>query len=177
MKLNPSEPKANLHLAIRVGSTIDAFYRRLNGDIIEEHNAIAAKYGHALLGKLGRMPASWKLDLLRNSITAHHNAKLIIVRKTKEGYESFAAPMTSVHSDDSFSPDLSLIPTYYHHVVSSIKLWFEIGRFNKMEEQGLRSLVLLSNEKPLLKILAACNTSVMLVLDGKPSLNSDSDVK
>lgn len=157
----------NLHLAIRAGIHADPFgLEKLEGDVIWEHNEIAKTNQLALFGKLGRKPMSDKLDLLRNSIKTYGAAQLIVIRRMPDGYEAFAAPLKDIFSEDNFSPDISLVPSYYHYLIPEIKLWFCIGVFSRMPSQRLESLSLLSNKKSLIATVMSCRTSMMFVLEG-----------
>ena len=159
----------SVHIVIR-GSATAGGSQDLNADPIQEHNLLASQYQFALYGKVGRKPDTRRLKALRDSAECG-KARLILVRKQEKKFVAWSAPLTSVHDDD-FVPDLRRVPKYYHHLATSVTVWFEIGVFDLLSSHELGGLVLLSNGRALIETLAACRTSLMLVRPEKEGASS-----
>jgi hypothetical protein len=129
-------------------------------DLIEAHNVIARTHGKAFFGRIGRPLAESKILILNQAIGSSLPTSLILACST-QGSACFRAPLLGVFGP-SHTPNLSLCPTYYHDLLSSISLWLEIGAFERVSHQQLSTVVLASTGRSIVELLSSSQTSMML---------------
>lgn len=152
-----------LHLVMRTGAIN---FEKIEGNLIEEHNKISSANGHVYIGKAGRRISLTRLQSIQRSIEKEAASKLIVVYKGKDKYIGYSAPLYAIFAQEEFSPSSTAFPEYYHDLKSQIGFWMKIGTFVPMETKSLERFSLVLNDKPLLKTLRECRTSLLLVHEG-----------
>ena len=110
--------------------------RRLNGDVIAEHNKIFQEYGRVMFGRFEILcPRSW--NMVHNFLNNSHlewGAKLIIILRRGRNYQGFSTRAFKFGESCSKS---RLVPGYYRDLIPDMYTWFEIGELTQMGSSEL----------------------------------------
>jgi hypothetical protein len=152
--------KFRYHIVMRVGSE---FFNNSNSNLIEEHNKICNEFSFVFFGKSGKVMSENKINLIKDQANSKNGILFILVKRDGPVLKVFTAPLYEIKSLKKSMPELKYVPKYYHDVVSKITTWFKIGHIKVSNINFIESLNVVSSDTPILKVLASCRTSLMLV--------------
>lgn len=134
-------------------------------DFIQEHQNIIKRYGSVWMMKVGKNIPENKLQ------TMYKNGGDLILRSPKsEGCKFYKASIKSFYSGKSKS-DMKY-PEYYKEMLDDEDLWFlesltgtwfEVERIEEMAIEEAETLVLISNGKRAIDVLANTRSSMIYV--------------
>ena len=110
--------------------------RRLNGDVIAEHNKVFQEHGRVMFGRFEILcPRSWNMvhNFLNNSYL-EWGAKLIIILRRGRNYQGFS---TRTFKFGESCSKTRLVPRYYRDLIPTMYTWFEIGELTSMNSNEL----------------------------------------
>lgn len=147
-----------MHIVLRNSKATFPGCEQIN--TIEEHNAISLEKGEVSFGRVGRPPATSKIEQLKERIK-QGQASFYLVSRKGEHVSMWKAPLFDVF--ENRCPDDSTIPEYYRSYKRQINLWFKIGTITPIEDSEKYELFLMSNNRPIVQVVQECRTSFFFV--------------
>lgn len=161
-KANPS--KECLHIVLRIQRHVQ--YQGQKSDVVELHNAVAAKHGAVAVAKFGQPLSGARVDIIRDEIRGERGNRLILLFKERGEFVAVSARLQDIPTG---SIDNSLIPSYYNALGSfansavnmSRATWFTVRE--KFTPATISDLYLATSKRPLLDVVGECRTSALFV--------------
>lgn len=134
-----------------------------DGVTIAEHQKIIQQSGHVLFAKIGKPLSSFFLDRLQQQIDQGMPTCMFVAI-----YEGKNSPFTILQSTINniyidLQPDKTvLVPPYLRSQIVNVKLWFDIGNFEKLHQSEIKRIHIITSGKELTSALRGM-TSVFRV--------------
>lgn len=144
------------HIVLRVPR-----YAIVNGqkhDVIEAHNEVLRSKKVVALGKFGKPFSRAGRKVVQRQLDEGVQTFLYLVFKSKGQFLACRAPIQSLHPDRPDSDLRAPFPDYY---VKKPSYWFVLS--GELVKADLGQLVLTSNSRPLLDVVAETRTPLMIV--------------
>lgn len=122
---------------------------------IEAHNQLISEYGEVWYGKFGA-PLSEKViaDILSNE-----SPKILLIHSgTAKRYWAY------INKISKETPDLGMVPKYYHHEKDRVKTWFCVYRFEDAEK-NIMSKCKVASSGTLLSYASRQSMSPYFIID------------
>lgn len=139
------------HVALKV--------RTENGQTITDHANMVAKYGTALLGKMGQPIGADFRDSLNKQIGRGIKTYLFLtIRQGWHGsYVTYQCLLRRV-SETLDEEKKAFVPKYYAHESSSIKTWFEIASVHLLSRDEMNKIFVLSSGRSIMSVVNSSAT-------------------
>lgn len=148
-----------LHLVVRAAQAVTVSGRTYR--LIDEHNRIFDKEGRFLFLKFGAVPSKHHIEGLRQQIKKGTKTLLFVVTKEAGTFHGFSGVIKELYESKPPSSLIHLAPPYYEEIGATGSLWLLVS--GPFKQCSLRGLKLASNHKDLVKLIATCRTSTILV--------------
>lgn len=153
------------HVVLRIRPTIRIKWETL--DVVSEHNKVLKREGVVALGKFGAAMPRNKLDALAAEIRQGPRTWFYLVTKHGDTFQAVRAIIKDVFPAGGEKERSVKCPAYYREMGLHTELGFKPSMWFLLSSQltpcTLDHLYLVSNQRPLLKVLHECRTTMMVV--------------
>lgn len=146
-----SDLEKPFHLLLKVRSE--------SGQTINDHEAMIAAKGTALLGKMGQGVGTSFTKVLNAQIERGIPTYLFLtIREGWNGeYVTYRCRLRQV-SDKIEESKLNLVPAYYRSSASHIKAWFEISSMTRLSREEMNRIYVLSSNREIMSVISSSAT-------------------
>jgi hypothetical protein len=156
-KVLGAEQERPIHLLLKVHSEA--------GRTINDHAAMVATGGAAMLGKIGQEISAKTIDALNRQIERGIKTYLFLTTRDRRNdpYVMYRCLLRQVNESLDVSKK-SLIPRYYVHESAKIRTWFEITSIERLTMEQMSKIFALTSGKEIMSVIRSMKTVFRVIV-------------